>query len=332
MTITSQNHNANAINENYNAKSLKEREIILMECFDILKEKLPSMEMRQDEPMKNHTTFKIGGPVRLMCFPESAEDLQTVCDVLCEQNITPFILGNGSNILASDEPLDLVVINTSKLDSISIINDMENFCDVKAYSGTLLSKLAVFAYEHGLSGLEFSHGIPGSVGGAVVMNAGAYGEEMKDVIIETEAYSKADGLKVLTAADNNFSYRHSRFSDSNEIVVSAVMRLKKGDKKSIKDKMDELSTRRKESQPLNIPSGGSTFKRPKEGYAAALIENAGLKGYTVGDAMVSEKHSGFVVNNGNATFADVISVVEHVQKVISEKNKFRLETEIKIVR
>jgi len=190
----------------------------------------------------------------------------------------------------------------------------------------------MFAYEHGLTGFEFAHGIPGTVGGAIVMNAGAYGGEMKDVVVSTTAYNKDLGIHTLTAAENDFSYRHSRFSDSSDIVLSAVIRLQKGDKDAIMHKMLELSARRRESQPLELPSGGSTFKRPKEGYAAQLIEQAGLKGFSIGGAEVSQKHSGFIVNNGNATFSDVMAVIEHVQKEVFNKFFVELEPEIKIVR
>jgi len=279
--------------------------------------------------LKNYTTFKIGGPVKLMYFPVSQTELTVVCKTLDGQGITPLILGNGSNILASDGELDIVVINTTKLTGISL-NEERN--EIMVEAGVLLSKLAVFAFENGLTGLEFAHGIPGTVGGAVVMNAGAYGGEMKDIVISTTAYNKDLGIHALTAAENEFAYRHSRFSDSSDIVLSAVIRLQKGDKNAIKQKMDELSLKRRESQPLDLPSGGSTFKRPKEGYAAALIEQAGLKGFSIGGASVSQKHSGFIVNNGNATFSDVMAVIEHVQKEVLNKFFIELEPEIKIVR
>jgi len=279
--------------------------------------------------LKDYTTFRIGGTVGQMYFPESQAELTEVCKTLEGLKITPFILGNGSNILASDEDLDIVVINTTKLTGISL-NEERNEISVEA--GVLLSKLAVFAYENGLTGLEFAHGIPGTVGGAVVMNAGAYGGEMKDVVVSTTAYNKDLGIHTLTAAENEFGYRHSRFSGTSDIVLSADIRLRKGDKTDIKQKMDELALRRRESQPLDLPSGGSTFKRPKEGYAAALIEQAGLKGFSIGGAGVSEKHSGFIVNNGNATFSDVMAVIEHVQKEVFNKFGVELEPEIKIVR
>jgi len=295
----------------------------------------PHIDLKSNEPMRNHTTFKIGGNVRLMIFPETTDGLTDIYDILYTNNITPFILGNGSNILVSDDFHDLVVISTSKLCAVSLLetddtNDTE-YGDINAEAGVLLSSLAVFAYEKGLTGFEFAHGIPGTLGGAVVMNAGAYGGEMKDVVTSTVAYNKDKGIHKLTAADSGFSYRKSKFTSTGDLVLSSTLRLKYGDKQSIKQKMDELSKRRRESQPLDLPSGGSTFKRPKEGYAAELIEQAGLKGYTAGGAQVSEKHSGFIVNKGNATFSDVMAVIDHVQETVFKQSGIELESEIKII-
>jgi len=300
-----------------------------------IKQKIPGVMYSLDEEMRNHTSFKIGGAVRIMFFPESTDHLSEIFSLLAENEVTPLIIGNGSNLLVSDESHDLVVINTLRLNNISLFddknNDSQEYCDIVTEAGALLSSVANFAYNNGLTGLEFAHGIPGTVGGAVVMNAGAYGSEMKDIIYSTTAYNKA-GEFVLTAADNEFSYRRSRFTDTNDIVLSSVLRLYSGDKENIKKKMDDLYTRRRESQPLDLPSGGSTFKRPKEGYAAALIEQAGLKGFTIGGAQVSEKHSGFIINKGNATFNDVIAVMEHVQETVYKKLGVQLEPEIKIIR
>ena len=307
----------------------------ITKAIEVVKRKLPEVAYKLNEPMRNHTSFKIGGAVRVMYFPESASQLTELCDILSENGVTPLILGNGSNILASDDELDLVAINTSGLSGIELVNtddtDSQGYGEIAVEAGVLLSKLAVFACECGLTGLEFAHGIPGTVGGAVMMNAGAYDGEMKDVVSSTTAYSMKHGKYSLTAADHEFSYRHSCFSDTNDTVISTKIRLPKGDKKSIQAKMDELGARRREKQPLDLPSGGSTFKRPKDGYAAALIEQAGLKGYTIGGAQVSEKHAGFVVNRGDATFADVMAVIEHVQGVVLERFGVQLEPEIKIV-
>ena len=305
-------------------------------AIEAVKTAIPNITLKRDEPLRNHTTFKVGGPVRVMFFPDSAAGIAEICYILDGFGISPLIMGNGSNILADDKLLDLAVVNTSGLNGIELITEAgsisPDYREIKANAGALLSKLAVFASENGLTGLEFAHGIPGTVGGAVVMNAGAYDGEMKDVVFSTAAYSIGSGERTFTAAENEFSYRHSRFSQSDEIVLSAVIRLHKGNKESIKQKMDELGARRRESQPLDLPSGGSTFKRPKDGYTAALIEEAGLKGYSIGGAQVSQKHSGFIVNKGNATFSDIMAVIEHVQNEVFKQFGTQWELEIKIVR
>jgi UDP-N-acetylmuramate dehydrogenase len=299
--------------------------------------KLPGTLVKFDEPIKDYTTFKIGGSVSVMVFPDSSACLIDICRILCEHGIIPLVIGNGSNILFNDNHLDIVVVNTSKLNGISILGDKDSdsrdYCDIEAEAGALLSDIAAFALDKGLTGFEFAHGIPGTLGGAVMMNAGAYGGEMKDVVYSTTAYSSKDGRYSLTAADNDFSYRKSRFSDTGDIILSAIIRLKKGDRAAIKNTMDELCDRRQKSQPLDFLSGGSTFKRPKEGcYAASLIEQAGLKGFTVGDAGVSEKHTGFVINKGDATFADVMTVIEHVQNTVFNQSGIKLIPEIKIIK
>ena len=298
--------------------------------------KPPEVMFRLDEPMKDHTSFKIGGAVRVMFFPGNAASLIEICDLLNDHEVSPLIIGNGSNLLVCDDDLDIAVINTSSINSISIVNSFTagslKYCDIAVDAGTMLSKAAEYAYKNGLTGLEFAHGIPGTLGGTIVMNAGAYGTEMKDIVSSTTAYNNKAGKFTLTGEENDFSYRRSRFTDSEDVVLSAVLRLSCGDKKSIKQKMDELGVRRKDSQPLDLPSGGSTFKRPKEGYAAALIEQAGLRGFSIGDAQVSEKHTGFIINKGNAKFNDVIALIEHIQKVVLSKNGIKLEPEIRIIK
>jgi len=301
-----------------------------------INDKLPGLKIKANEPFWLHTTFKVGGPVSAMLFPDSTEAVVIICDILNRYDISPYILGNGSNILASDENHEIIVINTSNLAGISVQkscgDSLTKSCDIKADAGVLLSKLAVFAYENALCGLEFAHGIPGTVGGAVVMNAGAYGGEIKDVVYETIAYNTKNGVFTLTAADNEFSYRSSFFTKSNDILLSAVFRLIPGDKEKIKQKMDDLNERRIKSQPLDFASAGSTFKRPEEGYAAALIEQAGLKGFKIGGAKVSEKHSGFIVNTGTATYSDIMAVIDSVQEIVLKETGVKLEPEIKIVR
>ena len=289
--------------------------------------KIPGISLKLDEPLRNYTSFKIGGPVRVMFFPENIQCMVELCDIISEFDKTPFVMGNGSNILASDSEHDIIVINTSKLDRIERTGQFE----LTAEAGALLSKIALFANENGLSGLEFAHGIPGTLGGAVVMNAGAYDGEMSDVVCSSVVYCSNIGLCTLTASDHEFAYRHSRLLSSDYIVLSSILRLTEGVKTVIKSRMDELAVRRRESQPLEFPSGGSTFKRPGEGYAAALIEQAGLKGYTVGGAQVSKKHAGFVINRGDAEFADVMAVIEHVREVVYKNFGVELELELKII-
>ena len=290
-------------------------------------ENLISIERRLNEPMKNHTSFKIGGPVRAMFLPNSAQEMTMLCDALNRAEIKPLIVGNGTNLLVCDDELDMVIIKTQGMQDIAQTGE----CEITALSGVLLSKLAVFACERGLAGLEFAHGIPGTLGGAVSMNAGAYGGEIKDVVHSTRAWSAKLGEFEVVGNSHDFAYRHSCFSDTDDIILSSVIRLQKGDSESIRAQTEALNAKRRASQPLNMPSAGSTFKRPQDGYAAAMIEQAGLKGFTVGGAQVSTKHSGFVVNRGDATFADVLTVIEHVRNVVLGRFGVLLETEVKII-
>ena len=290
---------------------------------------LPSIDFSLNESLKDHTSFKIGGPARVMFFPKTSDEFVEIFSLLDKHDIAPLIIGNGTNILADDsKPLDIAVIKTTGISAAELTGESE----ITAGAGISLMKLAQFAYEHGLAGLEFTYGIPGTLGGAASMNAGAYGGEMSDVIYSTNAFAKGSGLYAITGDEHDFSYRHSRFSDKSDIVLSAVIRLQKGEEKNIKAKMDELIGRRRESQPLDIPSAGSTFKRPKDGYAASLIERAGLKGFTIGGAQVSQKHSGFIVNTGGATYEDVIAIIEHVKETVYKRFGIELEPEIKIIR
>lgn len=288
----------------------------------------PQAQIRYNEPMSRHTSFRIGGTVRAMLFPRTAEELKGFMAVLREEGVEPFVMGNGTNLLVRDGELDLVVIKTSGLSQIRQTGETE----IAAGSGVLLSRLAVFAQERGLGGLEFAHGIPGTLGGAIIMNAGAYGGEIKNVVTRTRALAPDGGEVLVEGEAHGFAYRHSRFEETGEIVLEAALSLFKKDPGEIAREMEELARRRRESQPLNLPSAGSTFKRPKTGYAAALIDQAGLKGYRVGGAAVSEKHAGFVVNLGGATFEDVLAVMEHVRKTVLERCGVELEPEVKIIR
>ena len=289
---------------------------------------LPDLEWVCDEPMAKHTSFRIGGPARRMALPKTREQLVVLAGLLQEAGIEPLLLGNGTNLLVADEGLDTVVINTSA--QLSRV-EQTGECELTADAGVSLCQLALFAWKQGLAGLAFAHGIPGTLGGGVVMNAGAYGGELKDVIADVTALYP-DGVRTLTADEMGFSYRHSAFSSGEGIVLGAKLKPGPGDPNAIKAKMDELMARRKASQPLEFPSAGSTIKRPPGHYAGPLIESCGLKGARIGGAEVSCKHAGFVVNAGGATCADVLALMEKVQKTVFDTYGVLLEPEVKIVR
>lgn len=289
---------------------------------------LPDLEWVCDEPMAKHTSFRIGGPARRMAFPKTREQLVVLAGLLQEAGIEPLLLGNGTNLLVADEGLDTVVINTSA--QLSRV-EQTGECELTADAGVSLCQLALFAWKQGLAGLAFAHGIPGTLGGGVVMNAGAYGGELKDVVADVTALYP-DGVRTLTADEMGFSYRHSVVSSGEGIVLGAKLKLEPGNPNAIKAKMDELMARRKASQPLEFPSAGSTFKRPPGHYAGPLIESCGLKGARIGGAEVSCKHAGFVVNAGGATCADVLALMEKVQKTVFDTYGVLLEPEVKIVR
>ena len=293
-----------------------------------LKSRIKNIAYLEQEPMSRHTTFKIGGPCMLMAFPWSTEECKVCLLAAHELGVEPIILGKGSNLLAPDEGLERFVIKPSKgLDLIQIEGNT-----ITAGAAVSLRILAQTAMEAGLAGLEFAHGIPGSLGGALVMNAGAYGGEMKDVVQSVEALTMDGKETTFTTDDCRFAYRHSIFADNPHLITGATFTLQSADPTEIQACMTELADKRKTSQPLNYPSAGSTFKRPDEGYAAALIEQCGLKGASVGGAQVSQKHSGFVVNSGNATCADVLALMELVQKTVLEQTGITLEPEVKILK
>jgi len=280
-----------------------------------------------NESMKNHTSFKIGGPAEVFLEVNTSEELLKVADYCKKEGVNFFVIGNGSNLLVSDEGVEGVIIHLSgKLAGARVEGDI-----VRAGAGLSLAALAAFTVEEELSGLEFAAGIPGSVGGAIYMNAGAYGGEMKDVV--TGVYMVVDGeLKHFSVAEMDFSYRHSKVSElKNAVVVAAEFKLEKGKKEDIQAKIDELNARRREKQPLEYPSAGSTFKRPETGYASQLIEEAGLKGTRIGGAEVSKKHSGFIINVDNATAKDVKELIACVQKVVDEKSGVKLYPEVKML-
>ena len=289
---------------------------------------MADIDLKQGEPMCRHTTFQIGGPVSVMAFPNSPEQVGEILKIARRYEITPMILGAGSNILAPDEGLDTVVIELR-----TAMNRVEERSkgEFEAQAGAAMARLATFAMERGYTGLEFAHGIPGTVGGGVYMNAGAYGGEMCQVVTGVTAMDRAGNLLDIPADKLDLSYRHSRFMNEDLVILSVRVKLEKGDREEIRAKMAELMTRRRTSQPLELPSAGSTFKRPATGYAAAMIEAAGLKGLRVGDAQVSEKHAGFVVNRGRATCKDVLRLMEQVQDRVEQDTGVRLEPEVRIL-
>lgn len=290
---------------------------------------LADIPLKQGEPLYRHTSFQIGGPASVMAFPESRQQLQEIYRLAASFGIRPMILGAGSNVLAPDEGLDTLIVETrTGLTGISMPED----CVLEAECGVTMAKLAVFAADHGLGGLEFAHGIPGTVGGGVYMNAGAYGGEMVQVVESVTAMELSGALRVLPAGELELRYRHSIFMEEPLVIVSVRLRLIPGDSQDIRSRMQELMGRRRASQPLECPSAGSTFKRPAGGYAAAMIEAAGLKGLTVGGAQVSTKHAGFIVNTGRATAADVMALVREVQDRVEAHCGTRLEPEVRIWR
>ena len=297
--------------------------------IDDIRAALPGLELFENEPMSAHCSFRIGGPARLMCCPGTAEEAAALLSLLHESGAPFELMGNGTNLLVPDEGLDKVVVRLGEAMSEAIsLGDGH----IRAGAGITLAKLAVFAANEGLSGLEFAHGIPGSLGGAVFMNAGAYGGEMKDVL-ESVEYADTDGVvRSVPASELGLSYRHSAFEGTKRLVTAATVRLAPKEPEEIKARMRQLMEKRRASQPLDVPSAGSTFKRPVGGYAAALIDEAGLKGFAIGGAQVSEKHAGFVVNRGGASFEDVIRLMEHIKKTVYDRSGIMLEPEVRILK
>ena len=292
-----------------------------------IKEKLPGLALYENEPMSAHCSFRIGGPVRALAVPQDVTGLTQICYLLKKHELAPYILGNGTNILFPDEGLkDLFMISTEKLTKLFLLPDGA----IYAEAGVPLSRLAGFAQQNGLAGLEFASGIPGSVGGGLMMNAGAYGGELKDVVESVVfQFLPEQALYELTREQCAFGYRSSYFQKTPGcVIVSAVFRPEKGEPGAIAEKMRELNAKRREKQPLDLPSAGSAFRRPEGHFAAALIDEAGLKGYTVGGAQVSEKHAGFVVNIGGATSHDVHELMKHIRRTVYEHSGVVLEPEM----
>ncbi len=288
---------------------------------------LPHVAVKYDEPMSSHTSFRIGGPAEVMAFPQNTEELAQLLKVSKALDITPAILGAGTNILAPDAGIPgLVICLKDCLGGMELLPGHR----IRVMAGVTMTRAAVFAANHGLSGMEFAHGIPGTVGGGVYMNAGAYGGEICQICEAVTVMGMDGQIRELTGEEMGFSYRHSILEEKPGIVVDALFSLQPCDPEEIKAKMKELMGKRSASQPLDLPSAGSAFKRPVGGYAAALIDQAGLKGFQIGGAAVSQKHAGFVVNLGGATAADVQALLKEVSNRVFEASGIRLEPEVRI--
>ena len=286
------------------------------------------IEYKLSESMKNHTSFKIGGDAKIFLTPDSPEkcaEAIRLCNKFSKEYI---VIGKGSNLLVKDSGIDKVVICISNaISAIELIDDKTIYCQ----AGASLASVCNFALDASLTGIEVAYGIPGNIGGAISMNAGAYGGEMKDIVVSCDYIDNAGNLKTITKEELDFSYRHSFFTDKNFCIVGAVLRLENGKKEEIHNTMTELLSRRKEKQPLEFPSAGSTFKRPEGSYASFLVDQCGLKGFSVGDAQVSEKHAGFVINKGNASCDDVLKLMAEVKRIVFEKTGYVLEPEVTLI-
>ena len=293
----------------------------------LLAEKLGAT-IEYNAPMSRYTSFKAGGCAKLLIKPNSIDTLAKLLNECQLKEVNYLVIGNGSNLLVSDNGFDGVIIKIgSDISQIKLIDEETIYCE----AGVTMKSLCNFAYENSLSGLEFAYGIPGNLGGAVYMNAGAYGGEMKDVLVSCKHIENNGEIGELVGDELQLDYRRSAYTDNGFTVVSAILKLKKGDQAEIKASMNDKLSKRREKQPLEYPSAGSTFKRPVGYFAGALIEQSDLKGYTVGGAQVSEKHAGFVINKNNATATDIITLIKDVQKIVYEKHSVMLETEVKII-
>lgn len=281
----------------------------------------------ENEPMALHTTFKIGGPARLAVFPKNENEISEVIKKCKEENVRYMVVGNGSNLLVADEGIDAVVILLGKeFGEVKLIDDTTIFAE----AGAPLMKVCRFALENGLSGLEFAYGIPGSCGGGAFMNAGAYGGELGDVMFRCDHIDKDGNKGSLQGDDLKLAYRHSAYYENGCVITGAYFKMQKADKEEIKAKMDDFMSRRRDKQPLEYPSAGSTFKRPEGNFAGALIEQCGLKGTSVGGAEISTKHAGFVINKGGATCKDVLDLCKKVADTVKAEKGIDLEMEVRV--
>ena len=292
-----------------------------------LQNRLGEEGLKLQEPMKEHTTFRVGGPADLFLMPADAEELKDALEILRKYDIPVMVIGNGSNLLVRDKGIRGAVVQIyNRMADITVDGEI-----MEAKGGALLSAVSAKAAEASLTGLEFASGIPGSIGGAVVMNAGAYGGEMKDVLISVDVLTKELEVKTIPAEELELSYRHSIVPEAGYIVLGAKLKLTKGEDTVIRGRMAELAEQRREKQPLQYPSAGSTFKRPEGYFAGKLVQDAGLKGKTIGGAQVSEKHSGFLINIGGATAQDILDLIAFCQKEVKAQFGVTMETEVKIV-
>ena len=287
---------------------------------------LSAERAREYEPMSAHCSFRIGGPARLFCLPADEDEAAKLLKLMYGEGVRPVVAGSGTNLLVPDGGLDAVVLCTAAMDGVSAAGE-----ELRAGAGCPMARAAAAAQRAQLAGLEFAHGIPGSVGGGVFMNAGAYGGEMKDVLASARVLSPDGSAETLGAEELGLSYRRSALEGSGRVLTGAVFRLRPDSGAEIAARMRALAEKRRASQPLEWPSAGSTFKRPQGGYAAAMIDQAGLKGLAVGGAKVSEKHAGFIINAGGATYADVTALIAEVQRRVFERFGVMLEPEVRIL-
>ena len=294
-----------------------------------LREQLPELEILEYEPMRAHCSFRIGGPARALVRPASAEETAAVCRIVRDGGAQPLLIGNGTNLLITDGDVDRIVVQMGERMADVARTDATH---LRAGAGIPLARLAQAALGYGLAGLEFAHGIPGSLGGAVSMNAGAYGGEIKDVLACATFLDETGAERTLQAGELQLGYRTSVFEREPWCILSATFTLREDDTGPIRERMADYARRRMEKQPLDMPSAGSTFKRPEGAYAGALIDQCGLRGYAIGGAQVSQKHCGFIVNTGNATCADVLCLADTVCKIVTDETGFQLEKEVRVVK
>lgn len=299
----------------------------LQACIDNLKQILPQDAVLINEPMSKHTTFQIGGPADCFVMPSTVEEAVNVIKTIHKYNAPYIMLGNGSNLLVMDKGIRGIVVNLSeRFANISCEGNT-----IFAQCGALMADVSKFAGSKSLTGLEFAVGIPGSIGGGIFMNAGAYGGELKNVIASVTSIDKDGNVVKYTNAQSDFSYRHSIFQDNKNLILEVELKLQTGDPKAIQAEMDDLTNRRETKQPLELPSAGSTFKRPPGYFAGTLIDQTGLKGLTVGGAQVSKKHAGFVVNIGGATAQDVLDLIKEVQDRVYKAHGVKLYPEVRMI-